>query len=72
MNTLEGIWIVLSILIIGIILSSDPKSTNTGSNNNQLSLIFTSESDGQKALRNITWIMISIFYVSSLLLSYYT
>jgi protein translocase SecG subunit len=72
MNTLEGIWIVLSILIIGIILSSDPKSTNTGSNNNQLSLIFTSASDGQKALRNITWIMISIFYVSSLLLSYYT
>ena len=71
MNILECIWFVLSILIIGIILSSDPKNTTSGSNNNQLSLIFTSTSDGQKALRSFTWVLVSIFLTLSVLLSYY-
>jgi protein translocase SecG subunit len=72
MNILESIWIVITVLIITVILVTDPKSTNTGSSNNQLSLIFTSTSDGQKLLRKITWFMISIFYISSLLISYYS
>jgi protein translocase SecG subunit len=72
MNILESIWVVVTVLIISVILLTDPKNTNTGSSNNQLSLIFTSTSDGQKLLRKITWFMISIFYISSLLISYYS
>lgn len=71
MNILESIWILTTVLIILSILSTDPKSSSTGSSNNQLSLIFTSTSDGQKALRNFTWLLISIFFTSSILLSYY-
>ena len=70
MTILESIWFVTTILIVGLILSSDPKSESTGSGSNQLSLIFTSTSDGQKALRTFTWFLISIFFTLSILLSY--
>ena len=72
MKIIESIWIILTILIIIIILLTDPKSTSTGSSNNQLSLIFASTSGGQKAIRNATWVMVSIFYILSLLISYYS
>ena len=71
MNILESIWFITIILLVGIILSTDPKSASNGSGDGQLSLIFTSTSDGQKALRSFTWVLVSIFLTLSILLSYY-
>jgi protein translocase SecG subunit len=71
MGILESIWFITIVLLVGIILSTDPKSANNGSGGNQLSLIFTSTSDGQKALRSFTWVLVSIFLTLSVLLSYY-
>ena len=46
MTIIEQIWIILSIAIIGIILITTP--TNSVSNSNNLSLVFSNASEGQK------------------------
>ena len=46
MTLLEKVWILVSISIIFIILSTDPKNTMSGAWGNQLSAVFASASDG--------------------------
>ena len=68
MTIIENFWIALTIVIILFVLSTDPKTS--GSGNNQASII-SSVSERQKSIRTILWILISCFYVLSLLISYY-
>lgn len=68
----ENIWFLLTFIIVAIILSSDPKASIVGAQNNQLNSLFTSASDGQKFFRMITWGLIATFYITTLLLSYYS
>ena len=51
MTIIEQIWIILSIAIIGIILITTP--TNSVSNSNNLSLVFSNASEGQKISVNL-------------------
>ena len=68
MTIIENLWIALTIVIILFVLSTDPKTP--GSGNNQANII-SSVSEGQKSIRTIIWVLISCFYVLSLLISYY-
>ena len=53
MTLLEKIWILVSISIILIILSTDPKSSISGTWGNQLSTVFASASDGQNFIKQL-------------------
>ena len=66
---LENVWFLSVITIIGIILSTSPK-TSIGSQRNQFNMIFTSTSDSQNFIRPFTWFMIATFYLTTLVLSY--
>lgn len=64
MEILTNLWIVISILIVSIILATDPKSATRGSNN--LTMLFSSVTESQQFVRNLTWALISIFYILTL------
>jgi len=71
MSLLEKVWILISILIILIILSTDPKNSTPNTLGNQLSAVFASASDGQKSLRTFNWVLIVAFFLITLSLSYF-
>lgn len=64
MDILTNLWIGISILIVVIILATDPKSSTRGSNN--LTMLFSSVTESQQFVRNLTWTLISIFYILTL------
>ena len=72
MILLEKVWLIISVLIIGIILSTDPKSSTTSAWGNQLSTVFASASDGQKFIKQLNWILITAFFLITIGLSYLT
>jgi len=70
MTLVEKVWILISFLISFIILSTDPKSSN-GAWDSQLSTIFASASDSQKFITQLNWVLIAIFFLITLSLSYF-
>ena len=68
MTLIEQIWIILSIALIGIILITT--QTNSVSNSNNLSLVFSNASEGQKNFRKFTWFLVISFFILTLLISY--
>lgn len=71
MAFLENIWVLINFLIVLIILLTDPKTSSlTGTWNNQVSTVFVSASDGQKFIKRLNWILISVFFILTLVLSY--
>ena len=72
MTILEKVWILISISIIFIILSTDPKSSISGAGGNQLSTVFASASDGQKFVKQLNWVLITLFFLITLSLSYFS
>jgi len=70
MNILEKGWFFIAILIIGIVLSVDPKSSITGSSNNSVLGMFSSPSSGQQFIYRFSAVVIASFFLLSLGLSY--
>ena len=71
MILIEKIWVLVSASIIFIILSTDPKASISGAGSNQLSAIFSSASDGQKFIKQLNWILITVFFLITISLSYF-
>jgi protein translocase SecG subunit len=71
MILLEKVWILVSISIIFIILSTDPKNSQSGTWGNQFSTVFASASDGQKFIKQFNWILITVFFLITVSLSYF-
>jgi len=71
MTLLEKIWILVSLAIIVIILSTDPKSSISSGWGNQLSMVFASASDGQKFIKQLNWVLITAFFLITVSLSYF-
>jgi len=71
MTIIENLWIVITIVIILFVLSTDPKTPSSGGSGSNQANIISSVSEGQKSVRTIIWVLISCFYVLSLLISYY-
>jgi protein translocase SecG subunit len=69
MILLEKIWFLLGVLILFIILSTDPKSSINSANKSQISALFASTNDKQTLLNQINWILIIIFFILTLSLS---
>ncbi len=70
MTLLEKIWILLSILICFIILTTDPKNSISGAWGSQT--IFASASEGQKFIKQFNWLLITLFFLVTVSLSYFT
>lgn len=71
MALLEKLWVLINILIVLIILLTDPKTSSlTGTWSNQISSAFVSASDGQKFIKQFNWILIATFFLLTVLLSY--
>nr|YP_010393405.1 hypothetical chloroplast RF47 [Gephyrocapsa oceanica]YP_010393625.1 hypothetical chloroplast RF47 [Gephyrocapsa ericsonii]YP_010393735.1 hypothetical chloroplast RF47 [Gephyrocapsa parvula]YP_277353.1 hypothetical chloroplast RF47 [Emiliania huxleyi]AAX13852.1 hypothetical chloroplast RF47 [Emiliania huxleyi]AEI29514.1 hypothetical chloroplast RF47 [Emiliania huxleyi]UPY82414.1 hypothetical chloroplast RF47 [Emiliania huxleyi]UPY82744.1 hypothetical chloroplast RF47 [Emiliania huxleyi]UP len=70
MSIYENVWILISLVIIVLILSTDPKSSTNSIGNNNITLMFSSISESQKFIRNFSWILIVAFYFLTVLLSY--
>jgi preprotein translocase subunit SecG len=71
MKLLEKIWILINILIILIIILSDSKNSNN--NNtwlNQFSNASTSISEVQKFIYQLNWVLIGLYFLTTVGLSY--
>jgi protein translocase SecG subunit len=69
MDILERVWFLVGLGIIFIILSTDPKSSISGTSNSQLSALFASASDSQNFLKQLNWGLITVFFILTLFLS---
>ena len=58
---LKNIWFTIVLIVIAIVLLTDPKTSIAG----------TEQTQGNNFLRTITWLLIATFYTTTLLLSYY-
>jgi protein translocase SecG subunit len=71
MTLIEKFWILISISIIFIILSNDPKSSMSSINGNPLLTIFSSASEGQEFIHQFNWMLITVFFMLTVSLSYF-
>ena len=69
MNLIESCWFLISFLIIGIILLTDPKNSIVGSSNNSMLGMFSSPSSGQKFIYTFSAVLIAIFFILTTVLS---
>jgi len=58
---LKNIWFTIVLIVIAIVLLTDPKTSIAG----------TEQTQSTSFLRTITWLLIATFYTTTLLLSYY-
>ena len=72
MAIVEKIWAVLGLAIIFLILITDPKSSTSSIGNNELTMMFTSITEGQKFLRKFTWILVTVFFFLTIVINYIT
>jgi protein translocase SecG subunit len=70
MGLFENIWIAVSIFTIAIILITDPKGLAAGTGGNQFSSFFAGASDSQNFIKQISWILICIFFLLTIGLDY--
>ncbi len=69
MRMIENIWLLIALVLNFFVLSTDPKASSGGSPNNNLNMLFSSVSDGQKSLRNVMWFLVACFYLLSLVIN---
>jgi protein translocase SecG subunit len=70
MEIITNIWFVTSLMIIFIILANDPKASLNNFGSSQIGSVFNSKSDGQKAIRRFTWVLIVSFYMLTFTINY--
>lgn len=70
MNITESIWFAIAIAIIAIVLIIDPKASTTSSSLTPVSGFFSSPSSGQSFIYRFSALLIILFYVLTILLSY--
>ena len=69
MNVFELCWFTISLIIIGIVLVVDPKSSMTGTNNNAVAGLFASQSSGQQFIYRFSAAIITLFFILTTVLS---
>nr|WKK50176.1 RF47 [Ochrosphaera neapolitana] len=64
MNIWSNLWTLVGVAIITLILAMDPKSTTR--EGNALTMLFSSATESQNFIKNLTWALITIFYILTL------
>ena len=70
MTIVESIWFTITFGIIGIVLAIDPKNSIPNSNTSPISGFFSSPSSGQKFIYRVGAVLIVLFYVLTVVLSF--
>jgi protein translocase SecG subunit len=70
MSIYENIWVLVSVLLIVIILSTDPKSSTGNTGNNNIAQMFSSTTESRKFARTFSWLLIIAFYILTLITNY--
>jgi len=70
MTIVESIWFTITFAIIAIVLLIDPKSSVSSSSTSAISGMFASPSSGQNFIYRFSALLIILFYVLTILLSY--
>lgn len=70
MNLLEKIWLIIALIIIIIILFTDPKGSESSYGNSALLGVFSSVSKGEKFINRLNWGLIISFFIITTLISY--
>mgnify|MGYP006171773995 CR=1 FL=1 len=70
MTLLESIWFVITFLIISVVLLIDPKSSAASGGNNPVIGVFSSPSSGQSFIYRVSAVLIILFYILTIVLSY--
>jgi len=70
MTLVESIWFVIAFLIISVVLLIDPKSSAAGGGGNPVLGFFSSPSSGQSFIYRTSAVLITLFYILTILLSY--
>lgn len=68
MTLTESIWVLVILLLILIILLTDPKSSAAGVDSNELTMLFSSATEGQEFLQNVAWALITGFIILTLVI----
>ncbi len=69
MTLVESSWFIVTIFIIAIVLLVDPKSSMAGSSMNPVLGLFSSASSGQQFVYNFGAVLISLFFILTIVLS---
>jgi len=67
MNLLESSWFLIAFLLIAIVLLVDPKSSISGSTNSSVLGAFSSPSSGQKFIYQFSGVLITVFFILTVL-----
>jgi len=70
MNIIESIWFLTVIALIAIVLIIDPKDSVPNSNLSPVSGFFSSPSSSKNFIYRFSAVLIILFYVLTILLSY--
>ena len=70
MGILEKVWVLLGVAIIFLILIADPKDSTNSVTDSKLMVMFSSLTEGQRFLRQFTWVLIASFSVLTILINY--
>jgi len=70
MELLNNVWFLITLAIILIILTVDPKDSVQLSGNAEASGIFSSSTKGQKFINRLNGFLITLFFILTVLISY--
>ena len=70
MELLNNVWFLITLAIILIILTVDPKDSVQLSGNTEASGIFSSSTKGQKFINRLNGFLITLFFILTVLISY--
>jgi len=70
MGLVGTIWFIIAILIIFLILATDPKSASSNIGGENLTSLFNNQTEGRNFIRNLTWFLIAGFYLCTIVMNY--
>ena len=70
MSIVETVWFAITFSIIAIVIVIDPKNSVPNSSTSPVSGFFSSPSSGQNFIYRFSALLIILFYVLTILLSY--
>ena len=70
MTLVESIWFGIQLFIIVIVLLIDPKNSMNGTSNATIMSSFSSPSSGQSFIYRLSALLITLFYILTIILSY--
>jgi protein translocase SecG subunit len=69
MDLVASSWSVVSIMIILIILATDPKSSASGNRSEDFVSFFENRTRNQQFIRRLTWSLIGGFYLLTIVMN---